>query len=71
MQMLYYYWESSINQELYRKYYTDVIIAWGTKAGMLIRRLLHQDQRSKILKHGITFGLCACTRKRLQQLFKQ
>ena len=42
-----------------------------TEIGLLIQRLLHQDQGNKVFKDGITFGLCAYTRKRLQQLFKQ
>ena len=46
---------------LYKKYYTNIISAWGAKAGLLIYRLLHQDQRNKVLKKGITFGLCGCS----------
>ena len=29
--------------------------------------LLHKDQRAKVLKEYITFSLCACTRKYLEQ----
>ena len=34
---------------------------------MLSQGLLHKDQRAKVLKEYITFSLCACTRKYLEQ----
>ena len=40
-----------------RKYCTNAISAWGTKTGLLIQRLLHQDQWNMVLKDGIIFGL--------------
>ena len=37
-----------------KKYYTNATSAWGTKTGLLILRLLHQDRRIKVLKDDIT-----------------
>ena len=37
-----------------KKYYANATSAWGTKAGLLIQRLLHQDRRIKVLKDDIT-----------------
>ena len=35
------------------------------KDGLFIQRLLHQNQRNEVLKDGITFSLCVCTRKHM------
>ena len=52
----------------FRYYYTNVISAWTTKAGLLIQGLANQGFEEL---HYLLLSLRACTKKHLEELFKE